>query len=315
MAEYGPGTNWTNETNYLTGLINNGTAGQKAWANNQLGVLNAAKAAYAPVNIDADIGSYTNALDQITNLSDKASARSLDYAKQYQSWSANQAAISNEYNAAEAAKNRDWQQYMSNTAHQREVADLRAAGLNPVLSAMGGNGAAVTSGAAASAAMPSGSAGQADTSASTALVQLLGSMLSAQTAIANQAVSAKTQEAVADKYTAMSKLTTEIAAAAGMANARTAAGAQMYGADKQYQIQQDFPTSLIRVLDSMLAGTTYDWSDLGGKVEQGLKDVIDYAKQPKQSLLSKAVDSIKSALSRSSNDGNKSSARGSGRNF
>lgn len=232
MAEYGPGTNWTNETNYLTGLINNGTAGQKAWANNQLGVLNAAKASYAPVNIDQSIGSYTNALDQITNVSDKASARSLDYAKQHQEWSANQAAIANEYNAAEAAKARDWQQYMSNTAHQREVADLRAAGLNPVLSAMGGNGAAVTSGAAASAAMPTGSAGQADTSASTALVQLLGSMLSAQTAIANTAVSARTQEAVADKYTAMSKLTAEIGAAASRYGADKSSAATRYSADQ-----------------------------------------------------------------------------------
>ena len=62
----------------------------------------------------------------------------------------------NKANAEEAQKNRDWQEYMSNTAYQRAAKDLAAAGINPTsASALGG--ASTPSGAQATmAAEPSG---------------------------------------------------------------------------------------------------------------------------------------------------------------
>lgn len=57
--------------------------------------------------------------------------------------------MANKASAKEARRNRKFQLMMSSTAHQREVKDLRLAGLNPILSATGGKGSPMGSGSMA----------------------------------------------------------------------------------------------------------------------------------------------------------------------
>lgn len=58
------------------------------------------------------------------------------------------------YNRSLAQEDRAWQERMANSAHQREISDLKAAGLNPVLSVTGGNGAATGSGSSTQVSKP-----------------------------------------------------------------------------------------------------------------------------------------------------------------
>jgi hypothetical protein len=177
------------------------------------------------------LNSGANQIAQMQGVAQANNAWSAGQAQIQREWQEQQNAKAMAFNQNEAAKNRNWQEILSNTAHQREVRDLMAAGLNPVLSAMNGNGASVGSGATAQGVTSQGAKGDTDTSANGAIANLLGSILSAQTQIQAANINARTQEAVADKYTAMEKIVAETAAAASRYGADTSAGASRYSAD------------------------------------------------------------------------------------
>ena len=100
----------------------------------------------------------------------------------------------NAQNVALSREQMEFQERMSSTAHQREVADLKAAGLNPMLSGMGGSGAS----------SPAGTMAKVENSAASASQGVLNvassRLLKAQTATAetqaglNAAQTAKTVE-------------------------------------------------------------------------------------------------------------------------